>query len=63
MLAFTLDLLGQRHSGIKGIGSKEFKRPAKRLAYSVLDSTLFTQRSGYKPVPWQKSLKRFMDSI
>ncbi len=43
--------------------SEEFKRRAKRPAYSVLDTTLFTQRSGYEPVPWQESLKRFMDSI
>jgi len=38
-----------------------FNRPAKRPAYSVLDTTLFTKRSGYEPLPWQESLKRFMD--
>jgi dTDP-4-dehydrorhamnose reductase len=43
--------------------SEEFKRPAKRPAYSVLDTTLFTQRSGYEPMAWQESLKQFMDTI
>jgi dTDP-4-dehydrorhamnose reductase len=43
--------------------SKEFKRPARRPLYSVLDTTLFTQRSGYQPLPWQESLRRFMDTI
>jgi dTDP-4-dehydrorhamnose reductase len=42
---------------------EEFDRPAKRPAYSVLDTSLFTQRSGYEPIPWQQSLKRFMDTI
>lgn len=43
--------------------SEEFKRPAKRPAYSVLDTTLFTETSGYEPMPWQESLKQFMDTI
>ena len=43
--------------------SEELKRPAKRPAYSVLDTTLFTQRSGYEPMAWQESLKQFMDTI
>lgn len=43
--------------------SEEYKRPARRPPYSVLDTTLFTQRSGYEPLPWQESLKRFMDTI
>jgi dTDP-4-dehydrorhamnose reductase len=43
--------------------SEKFKRPAKRPAYSVLDTTLFTQRSGYEPMAWQESLKQFMDTI
>jgi dTDP-4-dehydrorhamnose reductase len=43
--------------------SEEFNRPAKRPAYSVLDTTLFTQRSGYEPMAWQESLKQFMDTI
>jgi dTDP-4-dehydrorhamnose reductase len=43
--------------------SEECKRPALRPPYSVLDTTLFTQRTGYEPVPWQESLKRFMDTI
>ncbi len=55
---------------VKGLGnevvpttSQEFAHPAKRPTYSVLDTTLFTERSGYEPIPWQESLKRFMDTI
>jgi len=55
---------------VKGLGnevvpttSQEFARPAKRPIYSVLDTTLFTERSGYEPMPWQESLKRFIDMI
>jgi dTDP-4-dehydrorhamnose reductase len=43
--------------------SEEFKRPAKRPAYSVLDTTLFTETSGYEPMPWQESLNCFLDMI
>ena len=43
--------------------SQAFNRPAKRPAYSVLDTSLFTQRSGYEPMPWQESLKHFLDMI
>jgi dTDP-4-dehydrorhamnose reductase len=43
--------------------SQDFDRPAKRPAYSVLDTSLFTQRSGYDPIPWQQSLERFLDTI
>ncbi len=43
--------------------SQEFIRPARRPAYSVLDTTLFTLCSGYEPMPWQESLKRFLDMI
>ncbi len=35
--------------------------PAKRPAYSVLDTSLFTLCCGYEPMPWQESLKRFLD--
>jgi dTDP-4-dehydrorhamnose reductase len=42
---------------------EEFDRPAKRPAYSVLDTSLFTHCSGYEPMPWQESLKRFLDMI
>lgn len=44
------------------MGSQHLTR-SKRPAYSVLDTSLFTQRSGYEPIPWQQSLKRFMDTI
>ena len=43
--------------------SQEFIRPAKHPAYSVLDTSLFTLCCGYEPMPWQESLKRFIDMI
>ena len=43
--------------------SKELNRPAKRPDYSVLDTTRFTKHSGYEPMPWQESLKRFLDTL
>ncbi len=43
--------------------SREFIRPAKRPAYSMLDTSLFTLCCGYEPMPWQESLKRFLDMI
>jgi dTDP-4-dehydrorhamnose reductase len=43
--------------------SQEFNRPARRPAYSVLDTSLFTQRSGYESIWWQQSLQRFLDMI
>lgn len=57
-----LKMKGLRNE-IQPTTSEEFKLPAKRPAYSVLDTTLFTQRSGYEPMPWQESLKRFIDMI
>jgi dTDP-4-dehydrorhamnose reductase len=51
------------HSEIEPTTSLEFVRPADRPAYSVLDTTLFTLCSGYEPMPWQDSLKRFIDTI
>ena len=43
--------------------AEEFDRPARRPAYSVLDTSLFTQRSGYEPMPWQDALKHFIDTV
>jgi len=43
--------------------SEEFARPARRPAYSVLDTSLFTQRSGHEPIWWQQALKRFLDAM
>jgi dTDP-4-dehydrorhamnose reductase len=48
---------------IEPISSTEFARPAKRPAYSVLDTSLFTLCSGYEPMSWQESLKSFIDKI
>lgn len=43
--------------------SQELMRPATRPAYSVLDTGLFTLCCGYEPLPWQESLRRFIDMI
>jgi dTDP-4-dehydrorhamnose reductase len=51
------------NNSVEPITSKEFDRPAKRPAYSVLDTSLFTQRSGYEPMPWKDSLRNFIDTL
>lgn len=51
------------HSEIEPATSLEFVRPARRPAYSVLDTTVFTLCSGYEPMPWKESLKGFIDTI
>ncbi|MBW2265908.1 MAG: dTDP-4-dehydrorhamnose reductase [Deltaproteobacteria bacterium] len=51
------------HAEIEPITTKQFARPAKRPAYSVLDTSLFTLCSGYEPLPWEESLKRFLETI
>jgi dTDP-4-dehydrorhamnose reductase len=48
---------------VEPITSQKLMRPAKRPAYSVLDTALFTLCSGYEPMPWQECLKRFSDMI
>ena len=48
---------------VEPITSQELMRPAKRPAYSVLDTGLFTLCSGYEPMPWQESLKCFCNMI
>ena len=62
---FAQEILRLKELGnrIEPTTSEGFHRPAKRPAYSVLDTSLFTQRSGYDPIPWQQSLKRFLDTI
>jgi dTDP-4-dehydrorhamnose reductase len=45
---------------VRPVTSDQFRRPARRPAFSVLDTTLFTQRTGYQPMPWRESLKRFL---
>jgi len=45
------------------IQSKELALPARRPAYSVLDTSLFTLCSGYEPMAWQDSLRSFIDMI
>lgn len=51
-----------RSNKVTPVTSEEFARPARRPSYSVLDTTLLTSRTGYEPMGWQESLKRFMES-
>jgi dTDP-4-dehydrorhamnose reductase len=62
---FAKEILKARglHNEIEPTTSQEFIRPARRPAYSVLDTTLFTLCSDYEPIPWQESLNRFIDMI
>jgi dTDP-4-dehydrorhamnose reductase len=48
---------------IRAVSAKDFKRPAPRPKYSVLDTGLFTLCSGYRSLKWEESLKRFLESI
>lgn len=41
------------------ITTAEFPRPAKRPAYSVLDTMLFSEVTGYSPKDWKDSLKMY----
>jgi dTDP-4-dehydrorhamnose reductase len=45
---------------IEPMTSQEFNRPARRPVYSVLDTTSFTEQTGYEPMAWQESLEHFM---
>lgn len=40
--------------------SAEFPLPAKRPAYSVLDISLFSPVTGYRPGDWKKALKEYL---
>jgi dTDP-4-dehydrorhamnose reductase len=62
---FAKEILNARglDTRIEPMTSREFNRPARRPAYSVLDSTGFTLSSGYEPLQWQESLRRFLNMI
>ncbi|MBW2172005.1 MAG: sugar nucleotide-binding protein [Deltaproteobacteria bacterium] len=64
-LEFAQEILRLKELGnrIEPTTSAEFDRAAKRPTYSVLDTTLLTQRCGYEPIPWRESLKRCIDTI
>jgi dTDP-4-dehydrorhamnose reductase len=51
-----------RTNEVRPVTSDDFPRPARRPGYSVLDTTLFTSRTGYEPLPWRESLRRFLTS-
>jgi len=44
------------------VSSDEFKRPAQRPTYSVLDNSAYENDSGYQMPSWQDALKRFKES-
>jgi dTDP-4-dehydrorhamnose reductase len=48
---------------VEPMTSQEFDRPARRPVYSVLDTTSFTERTGYEPMDWQASLELFLNHM
>ena len=45
------------------IPTSEFPTPARRPAYSVLDTSSFTERFGVKPRPWREALRETISLI
>lgn len=48
---------------LEPISSKIFNRPAGRPRYSVLDTTLFKEKTAYAPLFWKESLRRFLGGL
>ncbi len=42
--------------------SEAFARPAHRPAYSVLDTSRYTELTNHTPQPWRDALRRYMDA-
>jgi dTDP-4-dehydrorhamnose reductase len=48
---------------LRPITAQEFKRPAIRPAFSVLDTCQLTSAVGYEPFFWQEALQQFISSL
>lgn len=60
--AYELDLL-RRSPILKAIGTADFPTPAKRPAWSVLDSHLLERMHGIKPSDWQLELRDVLKEL
>lgn len=56
----TLELSGVEGVEVRPCATAEFPRPAKRPAYSVLDSSRLAALRGVKLAPWKKALGEFL---
>ncbi|MBI5583083.1 MAG: dTDP-4-dehydrorhamnose reductase [Deltaproteobacteria bacterium] len=48
---------------VRPASAAEIKRPARRPAYSVLDTSYLTMGTGYEPLDWQEALKQFIATL
>jgi dTDP-4-dehydrorhamnose reductase len=48
---------------IRAIASREYPRPARRPAYSVLDKRRTAEALGYPPPHWRTSLRTMLDEL
>jgi len=56
----TLELSGVTGVDVRPCGTAEFPRPAKRPAYSVLDSSRLAALRGARLAPWKRALADFL---
>ena len=54
---------GQRRPKLTPISTGDFPTPARRPAYSVLDTSLYRSTFGEAPAPWQYSAARALEMI
>lgn len=47
--------------GVRPVSSEEMGRPARRPAYSVLDTSLFEDHFGYRMPTWRDGLRRYLE--
>lgn len=64
-LEFAKEILKAKglNNRVEPVTAEEFARPARRPAYSVLDTTSLTSACGYEPMHRQDALGRFLDTI
>jgi dTDP-4-dehydrorhamnose reductase len=56
----AVQLAGFKDVVMRPVSSKEFVRPARRPANSVLDTTVYERLVGDKPRPWRESLAEYV---
>ncbi len=47
---------------VQPITSEQLNRPARRPAYSVLDTSRYVELTGHVPAPWQDALGRYLNA-